>query len=237
MTKLLGVQPLKDVKDIQKVNDYLKKNNYKAYVLWQTGLNTGLRIIDILSLNVGAVYHKDYLNIIEQKTQKVKRFPIIDTLKELFNDYCEGRELDEPLFTAERSNKRMNRKNAWRYITDGCKKVGISERVGTHTMRKTFGYHHYQQFHDAVILQKIFNHSSQRITLIYIGVEQDEIDASYNSFTYQFKQKNITGKAKQRKKISKKENNIVSMIQNYIDSGYTKHREFCELLLTAANGD
>ena len=43
-------------------------------------------------------------------------------------------------------------------------------------------YHHYQQYKDAVILQKIFNHSSQRITLMYIGVDQDEIDWSYMNF-------------------------------------------------------
>ena len=41
-----------------------------------------------------------------------------------------------------------------------CQKVGIQENVGTHTLRKTFGYHHYHKFRDVVILQKIFNHSS-----------------------------------------------------------------------------
>ena len=49
-------------------------------------------------------------------------------------------------------------------------------------MRKTFGYHHYKQFKDVVILQKIFNHSSPQITLRYIGIEQDQIDYSYSNF-------------------------------------------------------
>ena len=49
-------------------------------------------------------------------------------------------------------------------------------------MRKTFGYHHYKQYKDVVILQKIFNHSSQSITLRYIGIEQDDIDMSYQNF-------------------------------------------------------
>ena len=67
-------------------------------------------------------------------------------------------------------------------IREACKKAGLEEKVGTHTMRKTFGYHHYQQFKDVVLLQKIFNHSSPQITLRYIGVEQDEIDDSYKNF-------------------------------------------------------
>jgi integrase len=43
------------------------------------------------------------------------------------------------------------------------------EEVGTHTLRKTFGYHFYQQTKDVAMLQEIFNHSSPAITLKYIG--------------------------------------------------------------------
>ena len=64
-------------------------------------------------------------------------------------------------------------------MTTTCQALGIKAKVSTHTMRRTFGYHHYQQYKDVVILQKIFNHSSQRITLMYIGGEQDEIDCSF----------------------------------------------------------
>ncbi len=243
------VQPIKDIKDIEKINKYLKENNYKGYVLWQTGLNTGLRVIDIIRLNVGDVANKKYLNVIEQKTQKTKRFPIVDNLQKILNDYCKGRSSDEPLFTNQFNKKRLNRKTAWRFIVEGCKKAGISENVGTHTMRKTFGYHHYKQFHDAVILQKIFNHSSLRITLIYIGVEQDEIDASYNSFTYKVKKKepkvsidtdikksiekltNICQKLEN--KISEKSTNkVIVFLKNYLNNGGIKHKEFAELALS-----
>jgi integrase len=50
-------------------------------------------------------------------------------------------------------------------------------------MRKTFGYWHYQQYHDVAMLQTIFNHSSPSITLRYIGINQDEIDKSYRDFS------------------------------------------------------
>ena len=64
--------------------------------------------------------------------------------------------------------------------------VGVSWqyeiKVGTHTLRKTFGYHHYQKFKDVAVLQKIFNHYSPQITMRYIGIDQDMIDDSYNNF-------------------------------------------------------
>ena len=61
-------------------------------------------------------------------------------------------------------------------------KIGIDYKIGTHTLRKTFGYHHYKKFKDVALLQKIFNHSSPAITLRYIGIDQEEIDESYNNF-------------------------------------------------------
>ena len=72
---------------------------------------------------------------------------------------------------------------ALRYQTrKACEEAGIEYRVGTHTLRKTFGYHHYQKFKDVAVLQKIFNHYSPQVTLRYIGIDQDIIDESYNNF-------------------------------------------------------
>ena len=56
------------------------------------------------------------------------------------------------------------------------------EHFSTHSMRKTFGYHHYKKFRDLALLQKIFNHSNPQVTLRYIGIEQDQIEDSYTNF-------------------------------------------------------
>ncbi len=54
--------------------------------------------------------------------------------------------------------------------------------VGIHTMRKTFGYHHYKQVKYVAILQEIFNHAAPSITKRYIGIRQDEINESVADF-------------------------------------------------------
>ncbi|MGL5480083.1 MAG: site-specific integrase, partial [Clostridium sp.] len=51
-----------------------------------------------------------------------------------------------------------------------------------HTMRKTFGYFHYNQFKDIAILQDIFNHSAPSITLRYIGITDDMKDKTIENF-------------------------------------------------------
>lgn len=93
----------------------------------------------------------------------------------MFEEFTKGRRADEPLFLTIFKN-RLERYAAYYIIRYACEEAGLQEKVGTHTMRKTFGYHHYKKYKDVAMLQKIFNHSSPQITLRYIGIEQDQID-------------------------------------------------------------
>ena len=175
------VEPIRKVEDIRKVERILAKQSKRDYVLFVLGTNSGLRISDILRLNVADVRDKTHIQITKKKTGKFKKFPINDKLKPILEDFIKGRKNKEPLFLSCWRH-RLDRVTAYYIIHDACRSVGIKDRIGTHSMRKTFGYHHYQQFKDVVMLQKIFNHSSPQITLRYIGIEQDEIDNSYTNF-------------------------------------------------------
>ncbi|WP_425389003.1 hypothetical protein [Domibacillus iocasae] len=50
-------------------------------------------------------------------------------------------------------------------------------------MRKTFGYHFYQQTKDVAMLQQIFGHSAPSVTLRYIGINEDMMDQALQSFS------------------------------------------------------
>ena len=145
------------------------------------GTNCGLRISDILALNVKDVKNKNYIELIEKKTGKYKKFPLNAKLKPILKEFTKNRKENEPLFTTKYNN-RLERFAAYQIIKDACRQAGLEEHVGTHTMRKTFGYHYYQKYKDVVMLQKIFNHSNPQITLRYIGIEQDKIYESYIDF-------------------------------------------------------
>jgi len=175
------VEPIRNIDDIRKVEKYLEKHSKRDLLMFTIGTNCGLRISDIVALNVGDVRNKSHIEITEKKTGKFKKFPINSKLKPMLEKFTKGKQGDEPLFTTIFKN-RMNRFGAYYIIKTACKQAGIKEKVGTHTMRKTFGYHHYKKFKDVAMLQKIFNHSSPMITLRYIGIEQDQIDESYTNF-------------------------------------------------------
>lgn len=176
------VEPIRDIKKIKE----FRKNLKPMYLLiWDIGSKIGIRVSDILALNLNII-DKDQLTIREKKTNKLKKFPICPELKkEILNYYNKYRKNkpaydNDALFVGVRG-KRLCRKNVYREFNKAADKVKI-DNVGTHTMRKTFGYHFYQQYHDVVMLQKILNHSSPSITLRYIGITQDEITKSYKNF-------------------------------------------------------
>ena len=181
------VQPIRDKSKINEMKIELKKNGTRDYLLFITGINTGLRISDIIKLRVLDVLNEDrtvksHICINEQKTSKRKRFKINDTLAREFLEYTKNMKMTDYLFTSRKGiNKPITRIQAYRLLNAVASKIGL-EDIGTHTLRKTFGYHFYKKTKDVAMLQKLFNHSSPSITLRYLGIEQDEIDEAYEDF-------------------------------------------------------
>lgn len=175
------VQPIRDKEIISRFKVELLKNGYRDYMLFVIGINTGLRISDILKLKVSDVKDKTHIIITEQKTDKNKRFLINSMLRKDIDQYIEGMSNDMYLFSSRKGDNPITRVQAYRILNDVANRLGIEE-VGTHTLRKTFGYWHYKQHKDVAILQDIFNHSAPSVTLRYIGVNDDIKDKTIEDF-------------------------------------------------------
>lgn len=176
------VEPIRDREKIETVKKILKRNGTRDLLLFLMGINSGLRISDILRLKVADVYNKDYIEITEQKTGKYKRLPITKSFKSCLDEFIFDKMPDEWLFESRKGHKPITRIQAYRIITSACIQAGITSRIGTHTLRKTFGYHFYKEKKDVALLQCILNHSAPSVTLRYIGINQDIIDSSLQSF-------------------------------------------------------
>lgn len=169
------VQPIRDYEKLERMKRMLRENSERDYVLFLTGLYTALRISDILRIRVGDVKN-DYLNIREQKTSKLRRVYLHQELKRALKSYIADQEPYIFLFKSrEGENRAITRARAYGVLNDVAKEVGI-DSIGTHSMRKTFGYWVYKDTKDVAALQKLFNHSSPEETLRYIGIEQDNVD-------------------------------------------------------------
>lgn len=181
------VQPIRNLKQIETIKKLLKQQNLRDYCLFTVGINSGLRISDLLNLTVNDVIEKgkikDRIRLREKKTNKFKDFPLSDNAKSSIREYLKTRNYkpNEPLFLSRKNKGFLLRQQAYKIINDVAKSIGIKDKIGTHTLRKTFGYHAYNNGYDITLIQKLFNHSTPAITLRYIGITQEELDDVYLS--------------------------------------------------------
>ena len=174
------VHPIRDKQIIEDIKEFLKERNERDYVLFVLGINTGMRIGDILKLKVGDVRGEE-ISIVEMKTEKIKEVPINRSLSSALKPYIKGKPDDEYLFLSRKKDKKkkgraIDRSTAYKIIKEAAVSCGFKKNCGTHTMRKTFGYMHYKRNGNIAALQKIFNHDKEITTYIYIGLEKDYLD-------------------------------------------------------------
>ncbi|WP_261982297.1 tyrosine-type recombinase/integrase [Bacillus thuringiensis] len=157
----------------------LQNSSYRNYFLFYFGINTGLRISDILQLRV-----KDVMKIKMAKTDKTVEVYFNSVLQQEIAKYTSNRADSDWLFPSRQGDKPITRQMAHTFLHKASLACGIeSEQWGTHSMRKTFGYHYYQRKKDVYYLMKLFGHATQGQTLQYIGIEADEIRKTMEDFT------------------------------------------------------
>ena len=165
-------QPIRKEDELYSFRMYYadEKPNVRNYTLIVLGLNTALRIGDLLSLKWSSVYNfqfqsfYDHILIHEQKTGKRNNVLLNATAKDALQAYFNERspEESEYIFTKTTCHEKpLNRSQAYQIV-------------------KTAAVHHaWKQGTPPALLMDIYNHSSYRITQHYLGISQDERDEIY----------------------------------------------------------
>lgn len=170
------VQPIRDLADIEAVKNFLRQRSERNYLLFMFGINTGLRVGDILKLRIKDVRGKTHIQLREMKTGKLKNYLINKKLKQALTGYISDKDPNEFIFRSRKgSNKSISRQQAYSILSKAGRACGLNN-IGTHSMRKTYAYHLYKKTGDVVAIMKILNHASPDITLRYMGFEQDQQD-------------------------------------------------------------
>lgn len=183
---LIDVQPLKEKKDINNLIEALgmtKEFGLRNQLLFKLGISTGLRCGDLVALTVEQVKGKSNFKIREGKTKKERTVYLNNVMAEI-SEYIETLPQGTVyLFPSRKGDGHISTTQAYRIITSAGDMIGRDD-IGTHTMRKTFGYTYYQATKDVATLMEIFNHSSQKTTLRYIGITEESIENSIKSISF-----------------------------------------------------
>lgn len=162
-------QPIRTLDKINEMKEHLATR--RDVMLFTLGINSGLRISDIIKLTKDDV--KPVMELVEKKTGKKKTFQLSDSVYQMLEDYARG--CDYWLFPSRKGDAPITTVQAWRIIKAAGNKCGL-EHIGTHSMRKTFGYHAYRNGVSLAYLMQAFNHSSEAITMRYIGITEEELN-------------------------------------------------------------
>ena len=201
--KPTAADPFRSPMDFQAVANYLRghgQNRLRNYMLIIVGTTLGLRCGDLLRLKVGDVWDsqrgavRSHVILIEDKTNKRSVNVLTESARKAISDYLKGVYKDEifvddPLFCsrqrgADGKRRALDYTQVWRILTEAAKKTHVAGHIGTHSMRKTYGYSANKTMAEqgvpsAVVMETLqakYKHSSQSTTLRYIGLEQDNID-------------------------------------------------------------
>ncbi len=183
-----GARPLTDA-EVQTVLGGLHATRDRA--LFLLGLRTGFRISELLSLTLGDVVQNgrfvDQISVARRNMKKktagrtVVLHPEARTaLEELVRELQAEKQTGPETFlflSREGENHPMNRRTAWSMLRAAYAAAGLTGRLGTHAMRKTFAKRIYKALgNDLLKTQKAMGHASITSTVAYLSVDEDEIN-------------------------------------------------------------
>jgi integrase len=178
----MKVEAFKDRYDISRLRQHLKPHP-RNYALFVVGINCGLRFSDLIRITVKDVQGLEVGNrfFIREKKTKKQRYVIInkaihEAIERLLKSKNYGQ--NDPIFQGTIRGKALSYKSVNALVKNWAKWLGLSQNYGTHSLRKTFAYCQRRYGGVAIeLIQRLFNHKNMRETMLYVGIEDNEIDA------------------------------------------------------------
>lgn len=184
-------------------NDNQFKIARRNKMLFIVGINIGIRGSDLRTLqwsfffdeqSDGTLKFRPFYTLMPMKQRKQKKYVKLffnDAVVKTVSDYVAEfpiSDLNDYLFASRKGDEPINVRSLWRIIKEAAKEAGIEQNIGSHSLRKTFGYWAWHKANEQgqgdkalVILQNIFNHSSTLVTQKYIGIRDDEQEDMFHS--------------------------------------------------------
>ncbi|PLR96882.1 tyrosine-type recombinase/integrase [Bacillus sp. T33-2] len=175
------VEAFKDIKHINAIKKYLKNHSDRDYVLFVLGINTGLKIGQMLQLKVSDVLDKEnqiksYCLLPPTDDSRDRQIYLNAKTRTALKHYISstGLTADDFLFLSAKTKQPISRQQAHRIIHQAVDALGIEGKYGATSMRKTFGYHAYKKGVSISLIQKHFHHATPSETMKYLGISKED---------------------------------------------------------------
>lgn len=181
----IKVEPIRDLGAIAAIKHQLR-HQPRNLCLFTLGINTAYRASELLSMTVGQVGHLkigDRLDVKQRKTQKYRAVTLNNNGYNAIQNWLVHHPCSTPkapLFLSQRRHDALSVGAVNNLVKAWCKEADLGGNYGSHTLRKSWGYHQRIQGGTSVaLLMEAFGHSSEAQTLAYLCVQNGEIQDLY----------------------------------------------------------
>ena len=183
----IKVYPIRDPVAIADIKNRLRRKNLRDFCLFTLGINTAYRAGELLSLTIGQVTHLRAGDILEIKQSKTGRHRAttlnrvsVDAIQCWLARHPAAGQEQAPLFLSQRSERALGVAAVNRLVKKWCAEANLSGNFGSHTLRKTWGYHQRVRNNAAIpLLMTAYGHATQAQTLAYLDIQDSEISDLY----------------------------------------------------------
>lgn len=183
----IKVQPIRALDAIVRIKQNLH-DQPRNLCLFTMGINTAYRANELLSLRVGQVAYLSAGDVLDIKQSKNKAYrmtalnrPSIAAVQNWLKYHPKAHDGDAPLFMSQHWRGNALSVSAVNLLVKGwCRDIGLAGNFGSHSLRKTWGYHQRVKNSTSVaLLMCAFGHATEAQTLDYLGILSEEIKAIY----------------------------------------------------------
>lgn len=183
----IKVEPIRDRAAINRIKTRLLSRSRRDHCLFVLGINTAYRASELLSLTVQQMAHLqagDLLDIKQTKNKKYRTTTVnnaaVVAVQAWLKEHPKRNEPDAPLFLSRHGNEALCVSSLNRMVKGWCKEDGLSGNYGSHSLRKTWGYHQ-RKYNRAPLplLMAAFGHSTEAQTLAYLHIQERELRDLY----------------------------------------------------------
>ena len=181
--KFIHVNKIKYLMEIPDKNSLIGKRDIAILELFYA---TGMRLSELVSLNIGSVNSNDNLVRVLGKGNKERIIPFGNKAKDALEIYLKDRGLswlsnqNVPLFSTK-NNKRISVRTVQIRMNKYLSQVlGTQKGASPHVLRHTFGTHLLDNDADIRSIQELLGHSSISSTQIYTKVNPKKIKQVYD---------------------------------------------------------
>lgn len=177
--------PIKQQSKVLDIQDFLKEQDERDYVLFVLGVATGYRAGDLVALQIRDVrnaLNNGFFEILENKKRnsknirksniKPRKVFIVTKLEKVLKSYIKGKKDYEYMFPSRKGGYIGVQR-----VTNILKAAGENfalKNITAHSMRKTYAYHLWtENDYNITLIKDLLGHRSIEETRRYLGLDDE----------------------------------------------------------------